>query len=418
VKGATQAVARRGEGHLRAQRRRRLIRKTRRRAINALFGLAQRTERTPGVARALRAAARRLERLAKRLEEAVAPRPGRPLTIAVGWDEPDAAQEHRALLALRVKRLVRVDQPLVLITQMPRSGGTLLMRLFDGHPECHAIPHELRRLLPSKLPLPRDPSRAWKRLADPLLAQWFGEGARQAKGSLNEDRSRHEFLLPPLLHRALFEHCIHEVEPKTDRAVLDCYLTSYFNAWLDYRGLRTAGERLWVTGFEPAAITDATRLRCFRELYPDGRLVSVVRDPASWLASAARRNPRYADRDLAMGLWQEAIEAALRVKEENPDSVAIVPFESLVGETEATMRAVADFLGIALTSDLVVPTFNGAPVKANSSFRVERAGLIDAPLTRREELPRETVEAVVRKLGSLHARALEVALGPATPVGR
>lgn len=402
----------------RVLRRRRLLRTARRRAINALFGLAQRAEHAPAVARALRAATRRLERLAKGLEGAVAPRPPRPLTIAAGWDEPDAAREHRALLALRVKRLVRVDQPLVLITQMPRSGGTLLMRLFDGHPECHAVPHELRRMLPARLPLPREPDRAWQALEDPLLAQWFTEGARQAKGSLNEDRSRQEFLLPPLLHRALFEHCVREVRPETDRAVLDCYLTSYFNAWLDYRGLRAPGERRWVTGFEPAAIVDSARLRCFHELYPDGRLVSVVRDPAGWLASAARRNPRYADHQVAMGLWREAVEAALRVKEESPDSVAIVSFEALVAETEAAMRAVAEFLGIAFTGDLLVPTFNGVPAKANSSFRVERAGLIESPLMRRGELPAGTVETVERTLGSLHARALEVALGPGTPVGR
>jgi len=36
-----------------------------------------------------------------------------------------------------------VTSPLVLISQIQRSGGSLLSQLFDGHPEVHAHPHEL-----------------------------------------------------------------------------------------------------------------------------------------------------------------------------------------------------------------------------------------------------------------------------------
>src|SRR5207248_1274419 len=114
----------------------------------------------------------------------------------------------------------------------------------------------------------------------------------------------------------------------------------------------------WVTGFEPSAIVQPDRLRCFQELYPDGRLISVVRDPASWIVSAARRNKRYQDRGVATALWRESVETALALHAKHPDSVAIVPFESLVGDTERTMRALAGFLGIEFTADLLAPTFN------------------------------------------------------------
>ena len=48
-------------------------------------------------------------------------------------------------VALRLRRdnVVPVREPLVLICQAQRSGGTLLARLFDSHPQCHAHPHEL-----------------------------------------------------------------------------------------------------------------------------------------------------------------------------------------------------------------------------------------------------------------------------------
>ena len=43
-----------------------------------------------------------------------------------------------------------VTSPLVLISQVQRSGGTLLSQLFDGHPELHAHPHELKIGYPTK----------------------------------------------------------------------------------------------------------------------------------------------------------------------------------------------------------------------------------------------------------------------------
>ena len=38
----------------------------------------------------------------------------------------------------------------MLVSQIERSGGTLLSRLFDGHPECHAHPRELEIGYPNK----------------------------------------------------------------------------------------------------------------------------------------------------------------------------------------------------------------------------------------------------------------------------
>ena len=43
-----------------------------------------------------------------------------------------------------------VTAPLVLISQIQRSGGSMLSQLFDGHPEIHAHPHELKIGYPQK----------------------------------------------------------------------------------------------------------------------------------------------------------------------------------------------------------------------------------------------------------------------------
>jgi hypothetical protein len=70
------------------------------------------------------------------------------------------------------------------------------------------------------------------------------------------------------------------------------------------------------------------------------------------------------------------------------------------------MRALADFLRIDFIPTLITPTFNGLPIKANSSFRVERSGVLDAPLRRHEGLPGEALETIDRLTDGLYDRVL------------
>ena len=51
-------------------------------------------------------------------------------------------EEFANLVKLVTKTLVPVEEPVALISQVPRSGGTLLRHLFDGHHECHVHPYE------------------------------------------------------------------------------------------------------------------------------------------------------------------------------------------------------------------------------------------------------------------------------------
>ena len=43
-----------------------------------------------------------------------------------------------------------VNEPVAWISQIQRSGGSLLSQLFDGHPQLHAHPHEIKIGYPKK----------------------------------------------------------------------------------------------------------------------------------------------------------------------------------------------------------------------------------------------------------------------------
>ncbi len=50
----------------------------------------------------------------------------------------------------RAAFIVPIRQPLLLISQIQRSGGSLLCQLLDGHPQLHVHPSELHIGRPNK----------------------------------------------------------------------------------------------------------------------------------------------------------------------------------------------------------------------------------------------------------------------------
>jgi hypothetical protein len=313
---------------------------------------------------------------------------------------------HRGLergLELRRENAARIDQPLALISQAQRSGGTLLARLFDGHPQCHVHPHELhigdkRPHVWPELPLDGEPEGWFERLREEQLGQLFARGRREVPLKKQPGRAGEKyypFILPPAFQRRLF---LDEVERRgpigSEREILDCYMTSLFNAWLDNQNLRGPDKR-WVVAFSPRRAWDE-RLDKFFEIYPDGRLISILREPLGWYASAQGRSAA-ADPEELLELWNRSVSEMLDARERYPERVSIVQFEELVLDTEAAMRRLADFLRIDFDPQLTAPTFNRHPIGANSSYPVRGTGIVTDPIERHRELLSPERQDLVRR---------------------
>jgi hypothetical protein len=182
-----------------------------------------------------------------------------------------------------------------------------------------------------------------------------------------------------------------------ERDVLDCYFTSYFNAWLDNHNLYT-GPKKAVTGFTPRLAIGAENRDKFFAAYPDGALISIVREPRSWYPSAVKYSPRrFPDVETALGLWRESTEAAL------DDRTLLVTYERLTERPDEVMERIAARIGIAMSPVLLEPTFNGRPIRANSAEEVAEYGILT---DRRDPLLDPATAARVAELaGDLYERA-------------
>jgi hypothetical protein len=136
-------------------------------------------------------------------------------------------------------------------------------------------------------------------------------------------------------------------------------------------------------------------MESFFQIYPDGRLISIVRDPKNWFPSAVRHDPvKYGDIKSALGLWNESTQAMIRNKEKFGERVCVVKFEDLVSRTELVMRHLAHFLDIQFDEILLTPTFNKSSIRANTSFEMEQSGILNSTLTRYKTLRDEELEII------------------------
>jgi hypothetical protein len=296
----------------------------------------------------------------------------------------------------RLASAVPITQPLLLCSQVQRSGGTLLTRLFDGHASCFVHPNELRWGQPEPWPtdeqLLGEPRAAFEQLVESWTRKFARHGYAKRPGLPAPDPrpgDRLPFLFDEELQRSLFESaCARSGRRRRDR--LNAYLTSLFNAWLDYQTLYATPKR-WVVAFEPRFLLRRTggSDALFAD-YPDGLLVTIVREPSAWLASYRKHVPSHDDAK-ALRYWGESLDAGLRAAATYAGHVEILLFEDLVHQTEAVMQRLCDRLGIGFEPCLLTPTYNSMPVESDSSH-VTSFG-IDPLVTERHRVVDDTTAA-------------------------
>lgn len=112
------------------------------------------------------------------------------------------------------------------------------------------------------------------------------------------------------------------------------------------------------------------------ERYPQAKFVHILRDPLENLASLKRlnefRGKDFPAKKRAKSLMKLFELAEANARELGPGRYLIVRYADLVGQTEATMRTLAGFLGIGFGPGLLVPTENGRPGVANSMYAESR----------------------------------------------
>ncbi|MGD8990757.1 MAG: sulfotransferase [Desulfobacterales bacterium] len=312
-----------------------------------------------------------------------------------------------------LKHLNPVTCPIILISQIQRSGGSLLSQLFDFHPQLHAHPYELKIGYPKKYNWPEinlnDGPRHWfDILFEDDVIKHFENGYK--KEPTSDDTF--PFIFLPYLQRKIFLHFVKSMDPIKTRDVFNAYMTSYFGAWLNNSNYH--GNKRYVSGFTPRLSEQKNNMEKFFGIYADGRLISIIRNPKNWFPSAFRHNrkikkDKYSNINVAIDQWKQNTEAIIRNKELYKQKVCVIRFEDLIQKTERVVKHLSNFLEIEYNPILLVPTFNGIPIRANTSFDENREGIIKNTVERYKTLSSKEIGVIEQETSVLYDRALKLA---------
>ena len=301
-----------------------------------------------------------------------------------------------------------VTVPLAMISQIQRSGGSMLSQLFDGHPQVHAHPHELKFGYPKKyiwppIDLGDHPERWFEILFEDNVVQHLRHGYKK----MGKYEETFLFIFLPSLQKKIFLKYLSTIKTIARRDVFDAYMTSYFHAWVNNQNL--IGVKKYITAFTPRLAMMDTNMASFFNIYPRGRLISVVRDSRNWFPSAVRHQvDKYGDIKKALDQWVDSTRSMVRNKQKYGDRVCVITFEDLVRRTEAVMRYLAEFLDLDFDDILLTPTFNKFAIKPNTSFKLEKPGIMISALERYKTLSREELAVVEKTTGEVYDEVLEV----------
>jgi hypothetical protein len=224
------------------------------------------------------------------------------------------------------------------------------------------------------------PDRLFAKLFDAELVYLARKGYRK-RGKVKQKGKRLKFNYSPLDHYSSF---IASLAPsRTRRMVLDTYFDTFFRSWH-----RNPDEALYVAGFVPRLASRSECVTAFFKDYPDGRLVSIIRDPADWFASRRAHTKsgivRYADVREEMALWNRMAALALQYRKDYSDRFLLLSFKDLVSDREGTMRRLCAWSSIAFDPSLLSQTFNGKLIYPNTNFDDPPDRLAEAVLDRKQ----------------------------------
>lgn len=241
-------------------------------------------------------------------------------------------------LPARLEAIDRTFERPIFLAGRGRSGTSLLMRLFDGHPQVFSTPGESQVLTTIIPQLLRTGDRA---AAAEAIAQRFPFPDRQPDAALIAQVAGLD-LADPALARAVFRIGMER-----------------------WSRLRDPGGAV---AFLEKTPKNEEHLPAMFAAFPKARVLYLLRDPRAVYVSNSRSDDYRQEPAFVARQWTKSVRRLLtHVGAARAESaIRVVRFEDLVGDPAAVMASLCAFLGLTWSDVLLTPTANGRAWIGNS----------------------------------------------------
>jgi len=288
----------------------------------------------------------------------------------------------------------------IYVTGLWRSGTTLVLRLFDGHPSLCVMPTETGII--SVLEKNSNFVEELKSSSNPiqmlcLIAQ---NGTFRFKDlvdgsvrgmSFSQTKNFYPFEFDFDLFAKTYFNCLQKAVSVKD--LVYGYYESINKAWKNQQfpskvrsgfAVQRAHRRTKYPGEDP--------VRFIMENIDDMTVVEMCRHPV-WQINSAMRTGE-ASLEQAIVDWAFAASDLIAKKEQYLDRYLVVKLEELVRDVRSTMEVIAKASGLEMHDSLLSPTFNGQEWKGNSLFGDKK----NLEMTNRLNLPVAQVNYIRKSL--------------------
>lgn len=314
--------------------------------------------------------------------------------------------------------------PLILITQLHRSGGTLFSQLLDGHSQIQAHPHELFIGKPEKWNWPdldsilSDPKAVFESLHEQKIAA-IGQTGLFIKPGSNQAAQGQEvpFTYDLEQHREAFVSVYEQAVVPSQRLAVQLYMQTFFTAWPEYK---SSGRERYVSCFLPHIIIHDDSMKRLLRDFPDLLLVSLIRSPDTWLASLVNHIRLDLNDEAAvqknLERWRLSVKRIVGLQGNQTVQSFVTSYEAIVSQPREEMQRFCQYAGLSFEPSLLLPTVGGFPVLPNSSYRRTSSGINTDSLRLKEPLPPAADRLVRERYLPVYRKALKRSGAPLVSV--
>lgn len=254
-----------------------------------------------------------------------------------------------------------------------KSGTTLLMSLLDNHPQLIVIPEETAYLeRRARFKKKKNFQARLNYLLEGTALKSLGAGRVESKrvGENASDYTKFDYQRFIGLARDFIN------QPWMDDSIL-------FSETVRAYGITTGSDwRKCARWVEKTPRTE-THLDVLDELFPEAKMVQMVRDPRAVFASRKKvvrfESGRFANVHLLVREWNRCAREIPRLRR-NPSRFLVIRYEDLANTPKPILETICRFGGFDFNEKMLEPTRGGSEWRGNSAHHTGFSGISTASI--------------------------------------
>lgn len=255
------------------------------------------------------------------------------------------------------------NNKIILISQLQKSGGHLLLSLLDGHSRIHVYPHEL---------ILNQPQSLWfdeKKLIFKNQSNYSLKlvNSKHATDLITNDKSNNikNFFFSLAKQEKIFKKYKKKNNFKNNFIL---YFFSFFNSWINYHKKFNNDP---IVFFIPQFFANEISSKKLYENFKNFSLVYICRDPLTWSRSAKNYKPNKF-KNLSDLLNFYIAHQKFLLKNFKKKDIVVISYENLIKKSKLEIQKLLKKLGLNIGKINLSFTSNNQSISTYSSFKQKK----------------------------------------------